>query len=181
MALSIQVPPSPTSVSMERSTTSSDGTEEMAANRRDERRVSPAAARARKAHRYYVSTAGRFRTVIDFSSLFAVIYCTIIVPYDMAFQPPPTMHMRLIDVVIEIFFLCEMCINFFTSYFDDTGEEVTQFSKMAIAYIKGWFIIDACSSVPGYAWTLVCAACVFSLVLSASMAGWTARVLICTL
>lgn len=58
------------------------------------------------------------------TSLFAVIYCTIFVPYDMSFAPPKGMVMKGIDMAIEMFFITEMIINFFTSYFDDNGEEV---------------------------------------------------------
>jgi len=108
-----------------------------------------------KKHSLYISSAGQFRTFIDFTSLFAVIFCTVMVPYDMAFEPPRGLAIRAVDVGIESFFILELFLNFFTSYFDDTGEEITQHSKMAINYLKGWFIIDISSSVPGETATIV--------------------------
>ena len=51
--------------------------------------------------------------------------------------------------------LCAQIINFFTSYFDDHGEEVTVKSKMAVAYLKGWFIIDIASSIPAETATMI--------------------------
>ena len=103
----------------------------------------------------YISTAGQFRTFIDFTSLFAVIFCTIMVPYDMSFEPPRGLAIRAVDVGIESFFILELFMNFFTSYFDDHGEEITQYSKMTVNYLKGWFIIDISSSVPGETATMV--------------------------
>ena len=41
-----------------------------------------------------------------------------------------------------------MVLNFFTWYISDIGEEVMEHHKVAIAYMKGWFLIDLCSSVP---------------------------------
>ena len=61
---------------------------------------------------FYITCGGQFRTIIDFASLFAVIYCTIIVPYDMCFTPPKGIALVAVDVAIEMFFLCEM-VSFF--------------------------------------------------------------------
>ena len=48
-------------------------------------------------------------------SLFAVIYCTFLVPYDMCFAPEKSFVLIAIDMGIEAFFISEIVLNFFTS------------------------------------------------------------------
>jgi hypothetical protein len=46
----------------------------------------------------------------DSTSLFAVMFCTIMVPYDMCFEPPKGKIMTGVDIAIEAFFISEMVI-----------------------------------------------------------------------
>jgi len=96
----------------------------------------------------YISGGGNFRTFIDIVSLVLVLFCTVAVPYDMSFEPPKGLAMRGVDVGIEIFFLCEMFMNFITSYYMEDGSEVKSLRQTAIKYAKTWLLMDAASSVP---------------------------------
>ena len=53
----------------------------------------------------------------DRTSLVAVVYCTVMVPYDMTFDPPKGLAMTAIDIGIEMFFICDLVIVFAISLF----------------------------------------------------------------
>lgn len=53
----------------------------------------------------------------DRTSLVAVLYCTVMVPYDMTFDPPKGLAMTAIDIAIEMFFICDLVIVFAISPF----------------------------------------------------------------
>jgi hypothetical protein len=63
----------------------------------------------------YLSVTGNLRTAVDIMSLFAVIYCTFLAPYDMCFAPEKSFVLIAIDMGIEAFFISEIVLNFFTS------------------------------------------------------------------
>lgn len=96
----------------------------------------------------YIAVGGRFRTVVDCTSLFAVVFCTFIVPFDMSFSPDKGTALIGIDIGIECFFITEIFMNFFTSFLDEDGEEITENWAVARNYLKTWFLIDAVSSIP---------------------------------
>ena len=41
-----------------------------------------------------------------------------------------------------------MIITFFTTYTDSDNQEVTSHKRIAIRYLKGWFIVDIISCLP---------------------------------
>jgi hypothetical protein len=104
----------------------------------------------RKAHGCpVINSSGPFRSCWDITSLFAVLFCTFSVPYDMCFEPPKSNPASIIDMIVEAFFLIEICLNFFTTYIDaDDGEEVRNHLFIAITYAKAWLPIDLVSSIP---------------------------------
>lgn len=96
-----------------------------------------------------ISSTGTFRSGWDIASLFAVLFCTFSVPYDMCFDPPKSLPASAVDMAVEAFFLIEICMNFFTTYLDaDDGEEITHPLFIAVNYAKAWLPIDAVSSIP---------------------------------
>jgi len=106
-----------------------------------------------------ISSVGHFRSFWDITSLFAVLYCTFSVPYDMCFEPPKSNASSIVDMVVEAFFLIEICLNFFTTYIDsDDGEEVKHPLFIATTYVKAWLPIDIISSIPSEMVTRIVAA-----------------------
>jgi len=45
-------------------------------------------------------------------------------------------------------FIIDILINFRTTYVSDTDEVVSQPSKIAVHYFKGWFLIDLVAAIP---------------------------------
>ena len=55
----------------------------------------------------------------------------------------------VIDFIIDVFFLFDIALNFRTAYVDDaTGNIVTNNKKMALRYLRTWFILDLVASFP---------------------------------
>lgn len=96
-----------------------------------------------------VSCSGTFRQCWDLCSLIAVIYCTFMVPYDMTFDPPASAGVSsAIDMSVEVFFMTEILLNFFTSYINEDGVEIKSKFLIIAQYGLSWLPIDTVSSVP---------------------------------
>eukprot|EP00961_Rhodomonas_salina_P107348 1445332-Rhodomonas_salina.1 len=104
-----------------------------------------------------ISVNSRFRQCWDLTSLCAVLYCTFVVPFQMTFDPPQTELLSIIDISIEVFFISEICLNFFTSYVNSDGDEIRSKNSIAWNYLKTWFPIDAVSSIPTESITVIAA------------------------
>ncbi len=50
--------------------------------------------------------------------------------------------------IVDIMFIIDILINFRTTYVSDNDEVVSQPSKIAVHYFRGWFIIDLVAAIP---------------------------------
>lgn len=53
----------------------------------------------------------------------------------------------IIDLMVDLMFIADILINFRTTYLHN-GEVVTNQKKIAINYVKGWFVIDTIAAIP---------------------------------
>ncbi|ESO06121.1 hypothetical protein HELRODRAFT_64112, partial [Helobdella robusta] len=109
----------------------------------------------------------------DWLILVLVLYVAVLTPYMAAFKPyengfnftdskhnfqPSPIYFRfighffsdpflIIDSIVDFLFFLDMLCNFRTTYLDN-GEVITCPKKIAINYLKRWFIIDFLSAVP---------------------------------
>jgi len=56
----------------------------------------------------------------------------------------------VIDNIIDVIFSIDIIINFFSAYYDQNDDIVIDKRKIAIKYIKSWFIIDFLGVFPIY-------------------------------
>ncbi len=56
--------------------------------------------------------------------------------------------MRYVELVVDMWFLVDVVINFFTGYHEPTGEYVSDRRRVARAYLRSWFVPDFLSSLP---------------------------------
>lgn len=56
--------------------------------------------------------------------------------------------MVYVDWIIDIIFIMDLFINFITAYEKRDGLQETRIKKIAINYIRGWFIIDFLACIP---------------------------------
>ncbi len=88
------------------------------------------------------------RRVWDGMMLLFVIWNAVVVPYDAAFSPAPTAARVSVDTVIDAFFGCDILLNFVTGYVDKTGRLQTGLRQNARKYLRKWFVLDLCSTLP---------------------------------
>lgn len=85
-----------------------------------------------------------------------LVYIAITAPYTYAFGPKQnsvcyssiSRWTTKMDLLIDMCFLIDIVLNFFTSYPDKRGNEILDPSRIATNYLKTWFIVDAISTIP---------------------------------
>ncbi|KAM8850791.1 voltage-gated inwardly rectifying potassium channel KCNH6-like isoform 4-T4 [Spinachia spinachia] len=101
-----------------------------------------------------------FKAVWDWVILLLVIYTAIFTPYSATFllsdQEEAAIHtcgyscspLNVVDLIVDIMFLVDIIINFRTTYVNSNDEVVSQSSRIAVHYFKGWFLIDMVAAIP---------------------------------
>lgn len=56
--------------------------------------------------------------------------------------------MQIFNTLIDLIFLMDIVITFFSSYERDDRREETSLSKIAINYLSAWFWIDLLATIP---------------------------------
>jgi CRP-like cAMP-binding protein len=103
----------------------------------------------RKAHQFTISIHSTFRHWWDFIITASIAYVIVTTPLKVGFDVQSSGLNYALDIVVDVIYLIEMVLNFFTSYEDDaTGEEIKDLDKIRRNYIQSWFLVDAVSSFP---------------------------------
>lgn len=124
---------------------------------------------SRTAPRFVILHYSPFKAVWDWITLLLVIYTAVFTPYSVAFilneesnrnklnaeplsRGVNAEHNKadpfvMIDLIVDIMFIADIVINFRTTYLFN-GEVITDPQKIAVNYVKGWFLIDAMAAVP---------------------------------
>ena len=79
------------------------------------------------------------------------VYNSFTIPLQVAFHLHSMDHpvYILVDVIINIVFICDMLVNFRTTFIDEeSGEEVTDPKEIAVNYLKSRFKIDLIGVLP---------------------------------
>ena len=77
-----------------------------------------------------------------------ILYSITISPYLLAFSID-NLPYKVIDIISDFVFLCDLVLNFFIGYFDsDNDTLVSSKAKIAVHYLKSFFIVDLISSIP---------------------------------
>ena len=54
----------------------------------------------------------------------------------------------IIDLLVDVMFIIDILINFRTTYVNKNDEVISQPSRIAVHYFKGWFLIDVVAAIP---------------------------------
>ncbi|XP_072523232.1 voltage-gated inwardly rectifying potassium channel KCNH6 [Salminus brasiliensis] len=111
-------------------------------------------------HRWIMLHYSPFKAVWDWVILLLVLYTAVFTPYSAAFllneleeeRRRPCGYtcnpLNVVDAVVDVLFIVDIMINFRTTYVNHNDEVVTHPKRIAIHYIKGWFLIDMVAAVP---------------------------------
>eukprot|EP00440_Ansanella_granifera_P067050 gb/GFBE01072714.1/.p1 GENE.gb/GFBE01072714.1/~~gb/GFBE01072714.1/.p1 ORF type:complete len:867 (+),score=202.97 gb/GFBE01072714.1/:1-2601(+) len=81
------------------------------------------------------------RLAWDIAGAVLISYDCVVVPFEAAFRPEPSPFSIFMDWLTSIFWTMDIFFSFFTGY-HSKGETVLSPSKIAMNYIRTWFIID---------------------------------------
>jgi voltage-gated potassium channel len=89
----------------------------------------------------------KFRIGWDLIILVLVIASCLLIPFQIAFQHGTDWRGTEIVYLIDLFFLIDIVLNFFTSY-RHKGAEITDRKKTSVRYLKTLFVIDLLANFP---------------------------------
>ncbi|CAH0600507.1 unnamed protein product [Chrysodeixis includens] len=100
-----------------------------------------------------------YKAAWDWLILMLVIYTAIFTPYVAAFQlNEPDFDKRsrsfgedpivVIDMIVDVTFIIDILINFRTTYVNVADEVESDPAKIAMHYLRGWFLIDLVAAIP---------------------------------
>jgi hypothetical protein len=77
-----------------------------------------------------------------------LLYTAIYVPVKVAFIEESTTAVFLFELMVDILFLTDVALTFFTAIYDKHGTLLVDKKQISAKYIKGWFFIDFATSIP---------------------------------
>lgn len=87
----------------------------------------------------------------DFFMTFVLIVSCTLTPVDLAFSKDNEQGwsaMFIINFIMDLLFLVDIIVTFFSAYLIDGTEIVDKPKKIAVNYISGWFVIDIVAIFP---------------------------------
>eukprot|EP01001_Neometanema_parovale_P012512 NODE_880_length_2017_cov_104.440338_g833_i0.p1 GENE.NODE_880_length_2017_cov_104.440338_g833_i0~~NODE_880_length_2017_cov_104.440338_g833_i0.p1 ORF type:complete len:646 (+),score=146.39 NODE_880_length_2017_cov_104.440338_g833_i0:77-1939(+) len=97
----------------------------------------------------YLHPDSTFRMVWDVIQIVFVIYISFVVPARVGLDLPATGFWHLLEWLMDVYFIIDLFVNFFTAYEDPlTGDLVIDLKSIAIRYLAGWFLIDLLPTIP---------------------------------
>lgn len=111
-------------------------------------------------HKWTVLHYSPFKAVWDWVILLLVMYTAIFTPYVAAFLLAESDYSKvkskkygedpivIIDLIVDVTFIVDILINFRTTFVNSNDEVVSHPGKIAVHYLKGWFVIDLVAAIP---------------------------------
>lgn len=80
-----------------------------------------------------------------------IVFSAVVVPYRLAFSVEADGPWLALDWTVDAIFYLDIILAFRTTFVEgDTAIEVTDARRIAIAYLRSWFLIDLVSTLPLY-------------------------------
>ena len=84
----------------------------------------------------------------DILIMMLLLYTAIFVPIKVAFFEETSDSLFAFELIVDLLFIIDIIVTFFSVVEDKRGNVITERSKIAVKYIKGWFLIDLFTSIP---------------------------------
>ena len=98
----------------------------------------------------FVGPEHLYRQIWDLVQVFLLIYVAVTIPYREGYmQPVKTWSATFwFEVVVDVYFICDIAFNFRTAIFDHEGVLVLDTKEISRQYFKGWFGLDVLACLP---------------------------------
>eukprot|EP00736_Rhodelphis_marinus_P002429 Rmarinus@m.23699 len=92
----------------------------------------------------------RWRRWWDLGLALMLTYISLFVPYRLGFdrEPEPWDTGFIIDIFVDLYFVCDIAVNFRTAYVEECNRVIVDPRMIAQQYIRSWFPLDLLSSFP---------------------------------
>jgi hypothetical protein len=77
-----------------------------------------------------------------------VLYSAATVPLDICFKYTKTLGAVVVDVFVDIFFICDLVLNFRTAFIRFDGTYEIDPAAVRRHYLRSWFSVDLLASIP---------------------------------
>jgi len=98
-----------------------------------------------KRSRFMLSPGSSIRLTWDLLIFLLLLYIAMSLPISLAFGDAA---LEIVEEIVDLIFITDVAVNFRTGYINHDGGEVLDWRKVGCRYLKGWFLLDLCSSVP---------------------------------
>ena len=78
----------------------------------------------------------------DIVILMFMFYTITLMPYRISFIEEYDENWAMFENIMNVIFGIDILVNFLTAYTDKDDNLVTSKKKIAVMYLKGWFLID---------------------------------------
>ena len=94
------------------------------------------------------SKNSKFRNYWSTIIFFLILYSTTASPYKIAFYQDDNTDISYLDLSVDMIFVIDIGLNFFTPYYDHDNNLVGNHKMIVYNYITTWLLFDAISSFP---------------------------------
>jgi len=104
--------------------------------------------RRERINKYIILPYNSYKRFFDFIIAVVILYTSVIIPYKITFIECNSTYELVIENIIKFLLFWDLIMNFFTAYIDGDNKLIFDRKKIAINYLKSWFLIDLISLLP---------------------------------
>ncbi len=77
-----------------------------------------------------------------------IVWSSIYTPFRVSFVEEEQIGLIVVETIVDLFFLVDICLTFFSAYYDSHDVLVAKKSQIICNYMKFWFVVDVIAVVP---------------------------------
>ena len=89
-----------------------------------------------------------FKVAWDVINMLLVLFVSVTTPARIAFTEEDNLEWTVIGLIVDVLFLVDLVLNFFSAYHDKELNLIDDRVKITKRYLRGWFFVDLISIVP---------------------------------
>ena len=101
-----------------------------------------------KKNKYLIHSNTKLKIWWDIYITAILLILVFVVPTRLPFVDTEPIGWVIVYALIDLSFLVDIILTFFTTYTDADGNEIVESKKIARQYLTGWFIFDTISIIP---------------------------------